>query len=372
MQNPVVNFGIEAALALAGLGLVLLAILGRWKRWRLVLALAGVALGLGAARVVLTTPQPGRITRVVSRIMPRPTATARPLPARTPPMTPATPATPGAQLAPAAGGKVVFHSDRSGDFEIWVMDDDGGNPTQLTNSPGRDIEPTWSPDGSQIVWASARSDVDNLELYVMNADGSDQHRLVEIQPGDELGPEWSPDGTRIAFYSNRDGKLQIYTVNADGTGLTNLTNFPDASNSRPAWSPDGTKITFVSDRDMNNEIYIMNADGSQQTRLTNDNSDDVMPKWSPDGKQIIFESNRNGLNTLFLINVDGSNVHLALGQPRGDATPAWGAQGQGFYFSSLRTSSWEIFYHDLATGQDRQLTSVGRGYNRFPSWTPAR
>ncbi len=364
MLNPIVNFGIAAALSLAGVGTILLALLGRWKRWRVVLALAGVALGVAAAGVILTTPQPLRVARAISFIKPLPTPTPRPAPTKAP-----AGQTPAAIAPVAATGRIVFHSDRSGDFEIWAMDDNGENPVQLTTSPGRDIEPAWSPDGSKIVFSSARDDADNLELYVMNADGSDQHRLVEIQPGDELGPEWSPDGKQIVFYSNTEGKLQLFLVNADGTEAKNVSKYPQASNSRPSWSPDGKRIAFVTDRDMNNEIYAMNPDGSNQTRLTDNNSDDVMPKWSPDGKMIIFESNRKGMNTLFLMNADGSDVRTALAEPAGDASPGWSNGGARFYYSSLRPHTWEIFVHDMATGADRQITSVGRGYNRFPAWT---
>jgi tol-pal system beta propeller repeat protein TolB len=214
--------------------------------------------------------------------------------------------------------------------------------------------------------------VNNVQLYVMNADGSNQHRLwAEKEVGDFLGPEWSPDGKQIVCYSNRGAcRLQIWIVNADGTDMQNVSNAFTSNNSRPSWSPDGSKIAFVSDRDGNSEIYVMNADGSNQTRLTHDNADDVMPKWSPDGKQIVFESNRAGINTLYIMNADGSDVKRVFANPQFDATPAFGNGGKRLYFSSLRTHNWELYYHDMATGEDHPLTAIGRGYNRFPQWTP--
>jgi dipeptidyl aminopeptidase/acylaminoacyl peptidase len=84
----------------------------------------------------------------------------------------------------------------------------------------------------------------------------------------------------IAFQSNRDKNLEIYVMNADGSSQTNLTNNP-AGDTEPAWSPDGSKIAFASDRSDNWEIYVMNADGTAQTNLTNNSAPDYDPAWSP-------------------------------------------------------------------------------------------
>ncbi len=89
---------------------------------------------------------------------------------------------------------------------------------------------------------------------------------------------WSPDGSRIAFTSDRDGNIEVYVMNADGTGQTRLTANPGADGA-PAWSPDGSRIAFESDRDENVDIYVMTADGSGQARLTTDAAYDGTPAW---------------------------------------------------------------------------------------------
>ncbi|KXK19858.1 MAG: WD40 domain-containing protein, partial [Chloroflexi bacterium OLB15] len=91
-----------------------------------------------------------------------------------------------------------------------------------------------------------------------------------------------PAEEQIAFYSFRDADLEIYVMNADGSNVRRLTNTA-GEDSQPAWSPDSTQIAFMSDRDGNREIYVMNADGSNVRRLTYDEAWDRTPAWSPDG-----------------------------------------------------------------------------------------
>jgi hypothetical protein len=180
------------------------------------------------------------------------------------------------------GGKIAFESDRDGsDSEIYVMNTDGSDVTQLTNNNASDGSPSWSPDSEKIVFSSNRDG--NSEIYVMNADdGSEQTRLTEESQADG-SPRWSPEDERIAFYSNR-GERGIFVMNADdGSNVTRLTD-----GSGPAWSPDGEKLAFTSARDAGDEsddnaIYVMNFSGagsSNATRLTEPDSYYVDLDWS--------------------------------------------------------------------------------------------
>jgi Tol biopolymer transport system component len=116
-------------------------------------------------------------------------------------------------------------------------------------------------------------------------------------------PSWSPDGTRIVFQSRIGTNSEIYMMDADGSNQIRLTNDP-ADDEMPSWSPDGKRIIFSSNRDGNREIYVMNADGSNQIRLTNNPANDWEPSWSPDGKRIAFESSRGGNRELFLFRIE--------------------------------------------------------------------
>src|SRR5215208_2971364 len=118
----------------------------------------------------------------------------------------------------------------------------------------------------------------NGEIYVMNADGSEQTNISN-NPAFDGYPHWSPDGKKIAFMTSRDGiNYEIYVMNADGTSQTRLTNNADIDE-QPSWSPDGTEIAFISSRDY--QVYVMNADGSEQTNISNNAAVHDNPDWGP-------------------------------------------------------------------------------------------
>ncbi|HEV2840754.1 MAG TPA: hypothetical protein VGW39_05460 [Chthoniobacterales bacterium] len=226
-------------------------------------------------------------------------------------------------------GKIAFESSRSGGptRNIFVMDADGSNQTNLT--PGQTLETyaAWSPDGTKIAFASERDG--NSEIYVMNADGSNQVRVTNNPAGD-YEPRWSPDGTKFAFISDRGGggaALDIYVMNTDGSNPIRLTNTQD-DDFDPAWSPDGTKIAFTRASVNDFEVFMMNADGSNQTDITNRPTIlDASPAWSPDGSRIAFQCGLGG-GGIYLMNPDGTNLLRLTDDGTGsDGGPAWSPDG---------------------------------------------
>jgi Tol biopolymer transport system component len=303
--------------------------------------------------------------------------------------TPSPRSTPAASFAGGGGGQIAFQSSRrDGNFEVYVMDADGNNVVRLTDNPGWDMAPVWSPDGTQIAFMSSRDDPDprgcltsgngcNDEIYVMDADG-DNVTCLTCDPAPDGPADWSPDGTRIAFVSERDGNPEIYVMNADGSNVTRLTNDP-ATDGSPAWSPDGSKIAFGSDRDGNADIYVMDADGSNVTRLTDDLADDEDPAWSPDGVKIAFDSDRYGGFDIYVMDTNGSNVTRLTSDPAWDNHVDWSPDGTRIVFMSSRGDpesegclpfcNFEIYVMDADGSNVTRLTD-DPAQDWAPAWQP--
>jgi hypothetical protein len=185
---------------------------------------------------------------------------------------------------PGQNGRIAFVRPDpvvGGDNEIWTMNPDGSSQTKLTDNTVDDIQPTWSPDGKWIAFASKRDG--NYEIYVMSGSGGSQTRITS-NPATDLSPTWSPGGDQLAFSSDRDSGDEIYKMNANGSSVMRLTTntAPDDS---PTWSYEGSKIAFVSVRSQcpgSYMIWTMNPDGSGQNPEFGCNDTDYYdPTWAP-------------------------------------------------------------------------------------------
>ena len=236
--------------------------------------------------------------------------------------------------------RIIFESNRDGNGEIYMMDSNGKNLMNLTNSPTwEEGFPSCSPDGSKIIFNSCRIIFDNQGLkryeyagiYMMDADGSNP-KLVNNSGG---FARWSPDVRKIVYTSEGPAPGDIYVINADGSNLKNLTNHP-AHDCSPSWSPDGSKIAFHSNRDGNFDIYVMNVDGSNVMNITEHPANDFWPIWSPDGSKIAFDSNRDGNIEIYVMDANGSNLKRLTNNPADDRVSDWAPDGRKIVFDSER------------------------------------
>jgi Tol biopolymer transport system component len=232
------------------------------------------------------------------------------------------------------GRRLLFSSQKDGNTDLYVVNADGSDEQRLTHTPdAREYEPTWSPDGRQIAY-TADLGGGNTEIFVMDADGQNARNLTNTPGVAEKQPAWGPlDTGVIAFVSNKTRDWDVYTMNTDGSSVVNLTVRPDADDTMPAWSPDGTQIAFVSNRVRSpnlinakgsEDVWIMGVDGSRLVQLTRSVGADIAPSWSPDGKQIVFASDRDGDADLYVVDSsDWRKVAAVTDDTDNNLFPVW-------------------------------------------------
>jgi Tol biopolymer transport system component len=266
--------------------------------------------------------------------------------------------------------KIAFTSNRDGYSQIYVMDADGTNQYALTNTNANNyLSPgSWSPDGKQLIFASER-DSRRGELYVMESDGSNIRRLTKNTVLD-WAPDWSPDGKQLVFTSNRNATNQIYVMNADGSNIRQLT--ADGENVQPSWSPDGNHIIFASRRPSLYQIYLMNADGSNERRLLETNYPATSPVWSPDKSHILFAARPQDDSEIFTMDVYGSDLRQLTfnGLIRDNLNPTWSSDSkQVIYQSTSENGDYEIFIMNADGSNPRNLTK-NKAHDYTPSVAP--
>lgn len=295
------------------------------------------------------------VTKEVTRVVEKEvvvTATSTPTPEQ------------AALSVPILSSRIVFASDRGGDLDLYVMNEDGTGLAQLTSSRGEDILPSWSPGGEWIAFASERSG--NLDIWVIRGDGSSSMPLIEHAAQDSF-PAWSPDGRWIAFASDRAGNYELYRVHPDGSGLEQLTETPE-DEMRPTWAPDSQRLAFMRRSDTNSDgriddadaagddVFVLEVGSGSETRLTTTANADTMPAWSPTGKWIAFVSDREQVGEIYVMKEDGTQqVRWTFGTAW-DWFPAWSPSGTHLAFQSDRSGDFEIWALPVEGGDPVNLT----------------
>ncbi|MCL5961327.1 MAG: hypothetical protein M1358_18795, partial [Chloroflexi bacterium] len=192
---------------------------------------------------------------------------------------------PPSSPAPASNtqGKIIFTSNRDSWDDVFVMNGDGSSQKRLTVQ-GKSYGGALSPDGTRVAYDSASSadKKRNYQIHTMNVDGSDVKRLTNNQSEDWY-PSWSPDGSKIIFFSYRDRGWAIWIMNADGSDQRKLVDGATAYPYGPAaWSTNGTIAWGKEDL----TVWAVNADGGGRRTLVSQYS--AYPAWSPDGGRIAF------------------------------------------------------------------------------------
>jgi Tol biopolymer transport system component len=229
----------------------------------------------------------------------------------------------------ADGSEVVFEQATSGIrcdspacAQIWRIDANGRHPRRLTSLRRRSESPDWSSTGriAYVRWLPSDATVIETDIFTIESNGSGLQRLTDT-PGEDSDPAWSPDGRRIALSTDRDGNFELYVMNADGSDQRRLTTTPDAAEYGPAWSPDGTRLAFWrrADDAERDSIAVMNADGTGGRTLSGPRESVVGPAWSPDGEEVAYLKEVDTLKAeeIWVMRADGSGKRKLLAGPFG-------------------------------------------------------
>lgn len=274
------------------------------------------------------------------------------------------------------GQRIAYVCCTGAPTAIWVIGADGSDPVQITEAPSG--EPSWSPQGDEIAYVSYTDE----SIWVVGLDGSSPRRLIERGGG----PVWSPAGDRIAYFSRRDfpgqdQRNEIYVANADGSEQRRLTDnaWEDIT---PDWSPDGRRLAWISSLDGPPHVFVMDADGNEPRQLTDGIAPDDAARWSPDGSRILFVSYLDGADPLmlgqgnaeiFTVADDGMPAVNLTNNPYWDGYPAWSPDGSQIAYSVNNGREFNLWVMN-ADGRDRRelagANGVGTANDCCPAWQP--
>ena len=251
-------------------------------------------------------------------------------------------------------GRIVFSSNRSGDWRIWTVRPDGSDLQQLTDGKQgeHDVDPAWRRDGKEILFSSTRGG--SVGVWRMSADGSSPERICD---GDQA--DWSPDAKSIVFRRNE----RLYTRELSGGKENCITPKDWPHPSGPSWSPDGKTIAFACRWEGDNAIYVVDAEGDEPRKVY-DQKGACEPRWSPDGKRMLYETETH----IAGVNPDGTKNRLVTWFGGVQRYGQWSPDAKWIIFCQgpSERGPWELYRVASPGGTPIKVTEGGSDMN--PDW----
>lgn len=264
--------------------------------------------------------------------------------------------------------RVVFVAETGGRMarikRLAIMDQDGANPSYLTNGATKVMTPRFSADGTEVAYVSLSADRANI--FILNLE-TNRQESIGIFEGMVFAPRFSPDGTKLAFSVARDGNTDLWVMNLKTRATRRITSHP-AIDTSPSFSKDGTQLAFTSDRGGSPQIYIMDLDGSNVRRLSFGGGYYSTPVFSPKGDKIAFTKQSSGRFSIGVMNADGGGEQL-LTSSYLEEGPTWAPNGRYImYFREPAGASPSLWMVEASGRVERAVPYTGGASD--PAWSP--
>jgi TolB protein len=246
--------------------------------------------------------------------------------------------------------------------ERTSLPEQSGTPVQLTRNDASDFHPSWSPDGTMILYDSEEGD--SASVRVLDVDGLSSRVLAA---GDH--PYWLPDGRGVTAVQYLPEGIEVVSVFSLEDATARVLTNAEGRNGAGFPSPDGEQVAFLSNRDGDWEVYVVPAAGGAERRITDNEADEFFSGWAPDGSHLAYQSHRDGNWDLFMVRLE-DGVETQLTRDEGDESALqWSPQGDRFVFTSSRSGNRELYMQQADGSALQQLTesSGGIGWHR---WSP--
>lgn len=235
-------------------------------------------------------------------------------------------------------GKIAFAREGN----LWLLAD--GVTTQLTRG-GKDMQPSWSPDGTVIAYVKKEQDYSDILLYVVGT--GDFKTLTNNRFSRStwvFRPTWSPDGKQIAYVSDQfSWDMGLFLMNATGTGARRLTQGEGAGGvDTPTWSPDGKTIALAAFRGGVQQVWLYTVATGRWTQVTAHPEGAYDPRWSPVDDKIAYTAREDKKNDIWVTDLEGKNKKrlTTLGAAR---APAWSPDGKFLAWIAEQNGSFDIW-----------------------------
>jgi TolB protein len=264
--------------------------------------------------------------------------------------------------------RIVFVAESGGRGQrtkrLAIMDQDGANPSYLTDGSYKVMTPRFSADSQEVAYMALRPD--SARIYIFNIETGRQEAISQIK-GMVFAPRFSPDGSKLAFSVAQGGNTDIYVMDLRSRAMTRLTRDPGIDTS-PSFSADGSTLAFNSDRGGSPQIYLMNADGSNVRRISFGGGIYSTPVFSPKGNLIAFTRQSGGRFSIGVMNTGGGGEKL-LTSSYLEEGPTWAPNGRYIMFFREPPGAMPSLWSVEVSGRVERPVPYSGGASD-PAWSP--